>query len=560
MLVWRTELLITDTYTVANTLVAVANGHLWIDTIHYGPHARLPGMHIVDGQLYGRNYGQVFLTLPLLWLLTAATTLVGIDILLSIVWAICVGACLYGLLPKYDYRFAVSSTIGVSGLVANVLLASPGTTADLPVIALQFTTMLATASLIVVMFGLVRHCYTRQLAYTIAGLTLLASPVLFWGTLPKRHSFTALFVLATVYSFRRSRDASADRRALLFRAGAYIPVGLLTWIHAPEGLILFCTLGLVDVLTARSNSPHDLLVVGSVFGLALVPFFLTNTVIAGNPLNPPRALLDYRVYYLEQTSQNATAPSSTTPDGPLLVRLGEAMLARAVTFVTYLGASLLQSVEPTRLGRAFLLRDQPTIMRSGQVVVTDQQINASVLASMPLLGGLLAVPARLWRQRRALPSVSSLRATDWLCGGYLVLLCLIYLPRLPIHTSYTVRYLHPLFPLGLYLLCRIDAVRSTLTQDRRLLSGVYVATTTAAFLIIGMVLTVVAVEPVTLVRFLSRAAFGAGVITAYWFVFEPSDERVRTVVVGITAALTTVFLLANLTLATRHLPAALPIR
>lgn len=55
-LVWRFGFLSNDQYTVANTLVAVADGHLHLDRAVYGPASgATPGTHVVDGRVYGRH-------------------------------------------------------------------------------------------------------------------------------------------------------------------------------------------------------------------------------------------------------------------------------------------------------------------------------------------------------------------------------------------------------------------------------------------------------------------------------------------------------------------------
>ena len=88
LLCWRVGVLITDSYTVANTLAAVADGQLHVDRAVYGPSLETPGMGTRDGRFYGRNYGQVFLALPLLWALEALAAVTELRVSVAGVWAL----------------------------------------------------------------------------------------------------------------------------------------------------------------------------------------------------------------------------------------------------------------------------------------------------------------------------------------------------------------------------------------------------------------------------------------------------------------------------------------
>jgi hypothetical protein len=56
---------------------------------------------------------------------------------------------------------------------------------------------------------------------------------------------------------------------------------------------------------------------------------------------------------------------------------------------------------------------------------------------------------------------------------YGLALTLIYLPRLPIHAAITVRYLLPLYPIGIYALARQPAVRRVIDERFLPLSFAY---------------------------------------------------------------------------------------
>lgn len=550
-LTWRLSFVITDNWTLANTLIAVFDGHLHLTDIVYGPDSGAsPGAHLVDGRIYGRNYGQVFLALPILWVLHVTTELIPVTLLLPAVWSVAL--------------FGFATTLGIVtrrtrlGLYAGAGLAIPafamnaslvGTVEGpvLPLVALQTVTVTAAGLIAVVIYLLVSEVHGRRVGVTAAAAVVLATPVSFWATIPKRHSLTAFFAVLTVYLFYRSRAAQTITSATRFRALSYVPVGLTTWVHAPEGLVLFVALAAVDLPTARSNRPRHLAVVGFVFFLSMVPFFVTNTVIAGNPLEPPRALPPF-----EAELPTDADPSGTIRDGAgggFLVTVLVTGYEQAEIFVRYLASSLGTAGQPGRLVDVFVRSGHGLGLHSLGV----QSVNLSVLESMPIAGALLVTPLLGYRRVRDgnLTFPKSLRpdqATDVLAIIYLVLLVVIYVPRLPLHVTFTVRYLHPLFPLCVYFLARFEMVRRVIHPRLRVLGGSY-----AAFVIVGgplFVLLLIAIADTqgAAVQLNARLALAGAAVLLYWAVITTvygGYERLGAVSFGFASATTTVFLVLS---------------
>jgi hypothetical protein len=171
---------------------------------------------------------------------------------------------------------------------------------------------------------------------------------------------------------------------------------------------------------------------------------------------------------------------------------------------------------------------------------------------MPLLGGLIAAPVVLGRTiRRRTGSVRS-----WLRGpagtadvglaAYALAVTLLYLPRLPLHAQVTVRYLLPVFPIGLYFLIRSRPVRRAIDDYAGWLWSSY-----AVGVFIGGQLLLVAVATLAATigeAFQLHAVVGlalAGVLAAATITavsFEhPSSDRLLAIVIGLAAATTTVF-------------------
>jgi hypothetical protein len=92
---WRAGLFITDNATLVRTLEAVADGRLWIEPAT-GDYFDAPGTIVVDGLVYGRNYGQIVLALPFLWVLEALDAVADLRVALTALWHL----ALYALLVQ----------------------------------------------------------------------------------------------------------------------------------------------------------------------------------------------------------------------------------------------------------------------------------------------------------------------------------------------------------------------------------------------------------------------------------------------------------------------------
>ncbi|WP_236044769.1 hypothetical protein [Haloarcula nitratireducens] len=308
------------------------------------------------------------------------------------------------------------------------------------------------------------------------------------------------------------------RAAMRARAGAYALAGLVTWVHAFEAFFLVGALGVVDLLTARSNGARDLLVVGFALLLATTPMLATNYAISGNPAKPPRLLADAEDGGVEfvpsggsggdagdgtsdgdgSTGEGGSAGGGsegggsgeggggTADDGsdvPILDTVREA----AEPAWRFVGGAVVGGIgvlgDPGRLVDIFV--------RSGHVEGVRYDLNGyevielSLLEATPILGALLTLPVLAGRRLRRdgweflreihLRRLSARRQTDLLVVALTAVLTVVYLPRLPLYSMLTVRYIHPVVPLALYGVCRVPAVRGAVTEATGTLARSYAA-------------------------------------------------------------------------------------
>ncbi|WP_135305689.1 hypothetical protein [Haloarcula amylovorans] len=551
-LTWRLGFFSNDQYTFANTLVAVVEGHLDITRAVYGPASgATPGTYLVDGRVYGRNYGVVLVSAVWYVALRALAAVADVRVVLSGAWSLALVGVAHAVGTRLDrQRTAVvaGTAVGLALFCVNLALTTPLSSWWLPLVALQLTTALAAALLTVVCYRLVSRLHGRRLGVAAALATMLASPVGFWATLPKRHSVTALLVVCAMYTLYRSRAAPTHQRATRFRALTYVWVGAMAWVHAPEGFILLVAVAAVDVPTARSNAPRDLLLVGAALLLSLLPFFLTNATISGNPLSPPRLLDSYTGDVLSGGNAGSAASGDA---GGTTGRGGDSLLPTPVSrIVGQFVASYALLLDPGHLSGVFVHTGYVPTLRSAQ----DAAINLSVLASMPLLGALVAVPLLAIRRAQAggdrfvidPRNWSPVRTLDAFSLVYVGLLVGLYLQQVLIHHMFTVRYLHPLYPIAVYWLARTPEIRRTVAGDPRPLSLSYAGTIGVG---VPAYLGVITTEELVLgeaVQLYALVALPLAAVVAAWALLETVSggfERVGVVALGLAAGATTVYLL-----------------
>jgi hypothetical protein len=249
--------------------------------------------------------------------------------------------------------------------------------------------------------------------------------------------------------------------------------------------VLLLALGSVDLLTAPRNDVHSLTAVGLALAVGLVPFFLTNLAISGNPVAPPRMLPAYdggaaMVSGASGAGAGTTAGASagtTTSSVSTGLAVMVVSLEAAIGRLTGTVADGLAALDPTRLYHVFI--------RSGHIPGVDysmtggQTVELTILESAPLLAALVGVPvaaAARWRPQVGLlrePAAIRRRlrapvvATDLFVVVYVLLLSLIYLPMLPLHATITVRYLTPIVPFLLYGVVRLAVVREAIAECGR---------------------------------------------------------------------------------------------
>jgi hypothetical protein len=211
----------------------------------------------------------------------------------------------------------------------------------------------------------------------------------------------------------------------------------------------------------------------------------------------------------------------------------------------------VDAIEPSRIYYVFV--------RSGHIPGVDyaqtggETLELTLLESAPLLAVLGLLPLRLSRvdaqTLRALPThlrSEPIRTTDLFALVYVSVFWVLYLPRLPLHSTITVRYLAPTVPILVYAVCRLRPVREVVTETAPLLAATAVASAVGLTAFFGLALA--GASPGTAMQ--AHAVVNLAVATAVlgWGVAADRvrlDPRLGAVLLGTAIGVTAAFLLLS---------------
>lgn len=534
-LTWQIGVFITDSYAVANALRNVAAGHLHIERVYYGLTIRgQPGLRLVGDQLYARNYGQVFLALPVYYALDALSAVADLRHLLIGIWSLLVFA-----FARQGGRLAgrpTAATIAGSALAlalfwTNVSIASPFDNGDAGIAALQIVSMMAVAGTGLAVYRLVDRFHGSRAALAAGCAVIAATPLWFWAPIPKRHTLTAAGVAIVLYCFAASRRPD-DRFAL--RVTAYVAASFVVWVHAFEGVLVLGILLVADLATAPSTSKRQTLALALVLAVSFAPILATNAVVTGDPTEPPR-LAGSSPYWNDDVSvepdgavaidvetgsdespsgsdggtaetdpsaSDADGPAGSDPPGDGTAGADGPPVFGALDWAQHQAERVLYADRFASTVGSAPERTYRTYVRSGRIesgvsygVNDEEAIELTLLESLPvagvLVGGVALALGRIGSRARSRPAAlsspgraltgpvrwlrtaSPARQTDLLACLVVAGLAVIYFPFLPLHSQLTVRYVLPMVPALVYLAVRIPAVRTAVDGAFRPLVGGY---------------------------------------------------------------------------------------
>jgi hypothetical protein len=476
------------------------------------------------------------------------------------------GFCL-SLGRVFGYRrwfLRVGLVVALVSFVGNVALATDVTSYWVYYLALQAWSMVAAALAAVVLYRLLADLFDRQTGLASAFLLVFATPLGLWTAVPLRHATTIFLAALAVYLVHlgRTRD---DRYGLV----AYVPAGLSAWVFAPEGVVLFGTVFLVRLLDPETEMRYG--ATAAVVLLSLVPFFVTNTLMSGMPLRPPlfldgvnslpeSALVDGSVS-LQTATEASSDPGSTPDSGGVWPGIGGQsgttsvwpLIERYLT-TPYRLANKFGGIEGMTPFEALAAKSYHTFLRSGYstVFAGGGATNLALVESMPVAAVAAGLPVAYRSMRARSTTVVGWLSTragpiDLFAIVYTASMSLVYLPFLPLHAQFTVRYIVPVAPMLVYLSLRVASFRSVLTDDPTGVVWGFAGTVLVGgqFFVLSVVL--VNASRGEAMQLYARVALLVAFALTVWVVLSEAGvttrKRVGAALIGVTAGLTTTHVL-----------------
>lgn len=169
--------------------------------------------------------------------------------------------------------------------------------------SLQFLNIIFTAASILIIYHLFKELFdSKAFGFFAGAFILFCTSITFWGVSGKDHSAVVFLVSAAFYSFYKySQNCNP-----LYRYTAYFAAALNVWARLDSAVPLIISLVFVDIfLITRTKRFSSFIKISAVLLISLVPYFVNNYMIYGNPLFPPQ----YAAQFGSSSSGNALVPA-----------------------------------------------------------------------------------------------------------------------------------------------------------------------------------------------------------------------------------------------------------
>jgi 4-amino-4-deoxy-L-arabinose transferase-like glycosyltransferase len=318
--IWNVNIFINDEVTLAAQLINLGNGALSLETtptrlfegLSFGASGPLLAFTF-QGHVYAfYTHAIAVFAAPfyaLLWLISAT---IGIRLFFACLWSLSIFMVSW-LLGRHGGRPRLGRDFGV--FAALVLLVANGYVATkLPplvfdqwgaLMAIQLFNIFATSVIVVLSLRIfTRYFANRRVAAFGAAYILIATPITFWAVAAKDHTASILLIVASIWSLYTYLLDGKKR----YRYLSYLLVGISFWVRAFDALPLLIAIVVTDLLTSQARI-KALITAAVTVTLGMVPYFINNYLLFGNPFLSP-VYLSAKPDIAQQTTSTAGNVSS----------------------------------------------------------------------------------------------------------------------------------------------------------------------------------------------------------------------------------------------------------
>jgi hypothetical protein len=317
---WNLNIFINDEVTLAAQLINLGHGVLSLETtptrlyegLSFGGSGPMLAF-TYQGHVYAfYTHALAVFAAPFYALLYIISATVGIRLFFASLWSFSIFMVSWLLgkrwgKPRLGRDLGAFVALGL--LIINIYVATklPPLVFDQwgALMAIQLFNILATSAIVLFSLSIFRRYFANgRIAAFGAAYILVATPVTFWAVSAKDHTASVLLIVASIWSlYIYLLDGKTRYRYL-----SYILVGISFWVRVFDAIPLLIAIVLTDLLTSEGRI-KALITAAVTVTLGMVPYFINNFLLFGNPFLSP-VYLSAHQEIAQQTSSAASTSSA----------------------------------------------------------------------------------------------------------------------------------------------------------------------------------------------------------------------------------------------------------
>jgi hypothetical protein len=317
---WNLNIFINDEVTLAAQLINLGHGVLSLETtptrlyegLSFGGSGPMLAF-TYQGHVYAfYTHALAVFAAPFYGLLYIISATVGIRLFFASLWSFSIFMVSWLLgkrwgKPRLGRDLGAFVALGL--LIINIYVATklPPLVFDQwgALMAIQLFNILATSAIVLFSLSIFRRYFANgRIAAFGAAYILVATPVTFWAVSAKDHTASVLLIVASIWSlYMYLLDGKTRYRYL-----SYILVGISFWVRVFDAIPLLIAIVLTDLLTSEGRI-KALITAAVTVTLGMVPYFINNFLLFGNPFLSP-VYLSAHQEIAQQTSSAASTSSA----------------------------------------------------------------------------------------------------------------------------------------------------------------------------------------------------------------------------------------------------------
>lgn len=238
----------------------------------------------VGNNLYGKfSYSLLILSLPTYYIMKTINSIYSVHFFILQLWAVMGGFVFFIAGKIYNIKH-----VKALGIVSYFILISTNLFFFKPIyfpmwgelLSIEFTNIIISSFLILFIYLFFRNFFSNKIAFFASFFILLETPIPFYAITLKHHSLTLFLTLLSFYFFYKNYEKNDNKYIYL----AYISAGLCMWTRILDGSVLLASLLITDIVFFRRSIKY-ISHISIVILISLLPFFIFNYLILGNPFS-----------------------------------------------------------------------------------------------------------------------------------------------------------------------------------------------------------------------------------------------------------------------------------